>query len=221
VLIASAHWETTDPTASTAVRPETIHDFGGFPRALYEIQYPAPGAPDLASEAARLLTDSGLEAGTDPRRGLDHGAWVPMMLLYPEADIPVAQLSIQPHRDPAHHRRVGEALRPLRDQGVLILGSGSFTHNLRELRRIGAETETPDWVVRFVDWMARATEENHVDDLLHYRDRAPEARRNHPTDEHLLPLFVASGAGDPGRGGRHVHSSNTYGSLAMDAFAFD
>ncbi|WP_207459499.1 class III extradiol ring-cleavage dioxygenase [Azospirillum sp. SYSU D00513] len=222
ILSVSAHWETQIPVVSLAETPETIHDFGGFPQALFDMRYPAPGSPEVSERAGRLLLEAGFDVRAHPSRGLDHGSWVPLSLMYPQADVPVAQLSIQPDESPEHHYRLGQALRPLRDEGVLILASGSLTHNLRALfstRREGL-IEAPDWVVRFGDWMAEAVAEQRVDDLLNYRSRAPFAAENHPTDEHLLPLFVALGAGSPGTAGVPVHRSHTYGVLAMDAYAF-
>lgn len=221
ILVVSAHWETAQPTVSRVPAPATIHDFGGFPRELYTLRYPAPGAPWLADRTARLLRDAGMQAGLDPVRGLDHGAWVPLGLIYPDADIPVTQLSIQSRLDPAHHFALGAALRPLRENGVLILASGALTHNLGEFWGKSLETPAEPWVVAFGDWMNAAVTEGRVDDLLAYRARAPYAVRNHPTDEHLLPLFAALGAGTPGVPGRRLHSSHTCGILAMDAYAFD
>lgn len=220
VIIASAHWETDAPAVSIAEKPETIHDFYGFPEALYRINYPAPGAPDAARQTVALLEKAGFGPVALENRGLDHGAWVPMLLGYPKADVPVAQLSIQPHLGPDHHYRIGEALRPLREQGILILASGSLTHNLREFRGRAIDAEAPEWVSAFDEWFGWAVAEGRVDDLLNYRSRAPEAVRNHPTDEHLLPFYVALGAGDPCKTGRHIHKSHSYGVLAMDAYAF-
>ncbi|WP_114392112.1 dioxygenase [Oleisolibacter albus] len=218
ILAVSAHWSTAQPVLSAAAQPDTIHDFGGFPPLLYQMRYPAPGAPDLAVAVAQRLTAAGLPAALHADRGLDHGAWVPLTLIYPGADIPVLQLSIQRHRDPAHHLALGEALRPLRDEGVLILASGALTHNLGEITGRGAVA--PAWVQSFADWMGTALLEGRRADLLAYRARAPHAARNHPTDEHLLPLFTALGAGTPGVPPRVLHRSTTYGVLAMDAFAF-
>jgi len=153
-------------------------------------------------------------------RGLDHGAWVPLKLGYPAANIPVTQLSIQPDLDLTNHYQLGQALRPLRDEGVLILASGNLTHNLSEFRGRALDAEAPDWVQIFNEWMSWAIAEGRIDDLLHYRSRGPEAVRNHLTDEHLLPLFVALGAGEAGQSRRHLHKSYSYGVLAMDAYAF-
>lgn len=212
VLVVSAHFETPEPAVGTAAAPETIHDFRGFDEALHRLHYPAPGAPELARRAAALLG-----AAEDAERGLDHGAWVPLMLLYPEADLPVAQLSVQPDAGPAHHHAVGEALRPLRDEGVLVVGSGALTHNLAEVRGHGMHDPAPGWVREFGDWMHDAVAEGRAADLLDYRSRAPHAVRNHPTEEHLLPLFAAMGAGGSGH---RLHSSETYGVLMMDVYAF-
>jgi 4,5-DOPA dioxygenase extradiol len=218
ILVASAHWETARPAASIASHPETIHDFGGFPDELYRMTYPAPGAPDVARQAKDLLDAAGIGADLDAGRGLDHGAWVPLRFLYPAADVPVTQLSIQPRLTPAHHYRVGEALRPLRRAGVLIVGSGSLTHNLRELRMSGGAPEP--YAVEFQDWVHNAVSANDVAALLDYRRRAPQAVRAHPTDEHLLPLFVALGAAGDSDSARRINDEITYGALAMDTYAF-
>jgi 4,5-DOPA dioxygenase extradiol len=222
ILVATAHWTTAEPTVGTAARPETIHDFGGFPEALYQLRYPAPGAPEVAERAAALIEAAGMRVGRDPERGLDHGTWIPLLLMYPKADIPVAQIAVQPHRDPAHHARLGAALRPLRDEGVLIIGSGTFTHNLRAaftLMRAGrAEAELP-FTEPFVAWIAERVAAGYTEALLAYRERAPFARENHPTDEHFLPFFVALGAGTPGKPGERWHQSRDWG-MAMDCFAF-
>ncbi len=220
ILAVSAHWETAAPTVSAAERPETIHDFYGFPRELYRLRYPAPGAPALAQRVVALLERAGHAVEVSADRGLDHGAWVPLMLAYPDADIPVTQLSIQSARGPAWHCALGEALRPLREEGVLILASGSATHNLREFGRHARDAAPLGYVVAFNEWLAAAVADGRRDDLVEYSSRAPDAERNHPTEEHLLPLFVAAGAGSTGRGER-LHASYTYGALAMDAYRFD
>jgi len=220
ILVISAHWETESPLVSAVERNDTIHDFRGFPRPLYEITYPAPGAPSLASEIAELLRASGLSCGIDKVRGLDHGAWVPLLLMYPEADIPVLQLSIQPHLGPAHHLRLGRALERLRGEGVLIIGSGSMTHDLAEFRGQALDAPVPDWVSRFADWFGEKLDAAKLDDLLDYRRQAPFAVKNHPSDEHLLPLYAALGAAGASWRAEHLHASATHGILRMDVYAF-
>jgi len=217
ILALSAHWETSATMVSTARTPETLHDFGGFPRALYAIDYPAPGAPELGARVRSLLVRTGFDTTADPARGLDHGAWVPLLHLYPDADIPVTQLSIQPRLSPVHHYRVGEALRPLLKEGVLILASGSLTHNLSEFRgRTAASTEP--YVREFQDWMQRAIAAKDIAALLDYRRLAPHAVRAHPTDEHLLPLFSALGVAGTCATATRVTDEVRYGMLAMDAY---
>src|SRR5215204_4492945 len=195
IVCVSAHWNTSEPTVSAAERPDTIHDFGGFPEELYRIRYPAPGAPAHAARVKKLLDNAGIGCAVSPDRGLDHGAWVPLRLMYPEADVPVTQLSIQPRLDPRHHFRMGRALAPLRDEGVLLLATGSVTHNLSKLTFSGAP---PDWAREFDEWLFRKITEGEQDELFDYRRLAPYAQVAHPTDEHLLPLFVAQGAGSNG-----------------------
>lgn len=221
ILMVSAHWETAVPTVSRAVSPETIHDFSGFPEELYRLRYDAPGAPQMAEAAAAALRQAGIEARLDDTHGLDHGAWVPLSFMYPQADVPVAQLSLQPDRDPAWHVALGRALRPLREQGVLIVGSGAITHNLRAIFRHPQDAPAPAWVTEFCDWVAQRIAAGDMQSLLAYRRLAPHAELNHPTDEHLLPLFVALGAADDIRSARHLNRVTTFGLLAMDAWVFD
>lgn len=220
ILVASAHWETRVPALNAVARNATIHDFYGFPPALFAMRYEPPGAPELARRAGGLLAAAGFETGIDPERGLDHGAWVPLSLMYPEADIPVLQVGIQSALDPAHHWRVGRALAPLRADNVLVMGSGSFTHDLSRLRRGVVDGAQPDDVVAFSDWFDTAIVDGRVADLLDYRERAPHAVRQHPTDEHLLPLYVALGAGGEMVAAERLHCSAMYSSLRMDAYAF-
>lgn len=217
IVCVSAHWETDRPAVSAAAAPETIHDFSGFPRELYAMRYPAQGSPTLAARVKDALGSAGIACTVDPARGLDHGAWVPLMKMYPEADIPVLQLSVQPDRDPAHHLAVGRALAPLRAEGVLVLASGSAIHNLRALRW---GVDTPEaWAVDFAHWLDRAVEAGAVDDLVDYRDRHPAGAMAHPTDEHFLPLFAAAGAGGAGKGER-LHASFMHANLGMHAYAW-
>lgn len=221
ILVVSAHWETAGaPAVSLARQPDTIHDFGGFPRALFEMQYPAPGAPETAERAAALLEAANLPVGRSDTRGLDHGAWVPLRLMYPQADIPVAQISIVRGASPAQHELIGRALAPLREEDVLILASGSLTHNLYEFRGQAVDAPAPEWVSEFGAWMKARLEADDRAALLGYRQAAPFAVQNHPTDEHLLPLFVALGAAGQGAHATRLHSSFEHGVLAMDAYAF-
>ncbi len=220
ILVASAHWETAEPTVSAPAVNATIHDFAGFPRALFDLRYNPPGDPTLAERVSDLLCAAGLPCRTDRERGLDHGAWVPLLMAWPDADIPVAQISLQRGLGPAHHAQVGAALRPLRDAGVLIVGSGSWTHDLRRFRGQAVDApETPD-IAAFSGWMDKAVLESRRCDLLTYRNKAPFAAEEHPTEEHLLPLFVALGAGGPDARAENLHRSTTYGVLRMDAYAF-
>ncbi|BBI99794.1 dioxygenase [Ferrigenium kumadai] len=221
ILMISAHWETSVPTVSRAVRPETIHDFSGFPAELYQLRYPAPGAPEMARAAVAALQQAGISAQLDESHGLDHGAWVPLSFLFPQANVPVAQLSIQPGMGPAWHVALGRALRPLREQGILIVGSGAITHNLRAIFRHPQDEPAPAWVTEFRDWVASRIREGDLQALLDYRSGAPHAAQNHPTDEHLLPLFVALGAADDISSAQHLNAVMTFGLLAMDAWLFD
>ncbi|MCB2102604.1 MAG: dioxygenase [Rhodobacterales bacterium] len=216
ILVISAHWSARRPMVDLSPTPDTIHDFFGFPEALYQLRYPAPGAPQVAERAARLLGEGAVRVAD---RGLDHGAWVPLMLMYPDADVPVAQVGLLTDGGPVAHYALGEALAPLREEGVLILGSGGLVHNLREVSRRQA-VSTPDWARAFDDWMVARVAAGDRDALLDYRARAPHATRAQPTDEHLMPFYVALGAAG-GRPGRTLHRGFTWGNLSMGAFAFD
>lgn len=212
IVIATAHWETAEPAVAKVAVNGTIHDFHGFPQALYDLRYPAPGDAALSDRVAQLTG-----ASADMARGLDHGAWVPLLLMYPQHDIPVVQIAVQPQRGVAHHIALGRALAPLREEGVLVIGSGSFVHNLRRLDRRGPDAPEPDWSRAFADWMDKAIIARDDAALIEYRTRAPFAVEAHPEDEHLLPLFVAYGAGGAAT---RLHSSHTYGSLRLDAYGF-
>jgi 4,5-DOPA dioxygenase extradiol len=222
ILVASAHWETQTPMLNAPARNDTIHDFYGFPKELYTLHYTPPTAPELAERVAQSLRAAGFAAGIDTTRGLDHGAWVPLRLAYPEAEIPVLQLSVQSHLGAGHHFAMGAALAPLRAEGVLVVGSGSFTHDLRRFRRGMPEIdapETPD-VTAFSDWMDETLRAGDIAALLDYRRLAPFAAEEHPTEEHLLPLYVAMGAAGPGAPVKRLHSSTEYAFLRMDAYEF-
>lgn len=220
ILMASAHWETQVPLLSGSAHPQTVHDFGGFPPELYAIEYPAPGAPEIAARAVDLLREAGITAGIDGCRGLDHGAWVPLLHMFPRHDIPVVQVSLQPDRGTAHHVALGRALGPLTHEGVLLVGSGHATHNLRDwMAHRGDATPLP-YVEAFTQWLAERVAARDVGALASYRDAAPGAQRAHPTEEHYLPLLVALGAASPHARVEHVIAGYEGGALAMDAWAF-
>ncbi|MCO8312228.1 DODA-type extradiol aromatic ring-opening family dioxygenase [Pseudomonas mandelii] len=217
IVMVSAHWESSELLVSGNLQPETWHDFGGFPQALFEVQYPAPGNPQLAVEVVELLKADGLPARIDTQRPFDHGVWVPLSLMYPQADIPVVQVSLPTRGGPALQTRVGHALASLREHGVLLIGSGSITHNLRELDwHAGPESVEP-WAKAFRDWMIEKLEANDEAALHDYRRQAPNAVRNHPSDEHLLPLYFARGAGGEFS---IAHQGFTMGALGMDIYRF-
>jgi 4,5-DOPA dioxygenase extradiol len=228
ILVASAHWETELPMVSAGARPETIHDFGGFPPDLYRMQYAAPGAPKTAQRAIELLKSAGIGASTNGCRGLDHGAWVPLRHMFPKADVPVAQIAVQPALGAAHHLRLGRALAPLADEGVLIVGSGHLTHNLFEvmtlLRRgeaeFGVETGAAAYVEDFRRWVEDALRRHDDDALAAWLERAPQARRAHPTDEHFLPLLVAYGAAGADAQVERFDLGVEAQVLAMDGYVF-
>lgn len=217
VLVFSPHWMTPDVRVSATATPETIHDFGGFPDELYRIQYPAPGSPEVAARALALLKDGGWNASADERRGLDHGAWVPVRHMYPQANIPVLQVSMPRTLDAAGAVRLGRALAPLAQEGVLIIGSGSITHNLYEFRQdIGAAAAS--YATEFVVWAREALRRGDESALVNYLSAAPHAQRAHPTPDHYLPLPFAYGAAAPGAPVRVLDGGMTYGMLAMDAY---
>jgi 4,5-DOPA dioxygenase extradiol len=220
VLMVSAHWETAVPMLSGNARPETIHDFGGFPPELYRLAYPAPGAPELATRCVALLKTAAIAAGVDGCRGLDHGAWVPLRWMYPDADVPVVQLSVQPGLGAAHHVQLGRALAPLTEDGVLIVGSGHTTHNLRDWMANARRPEPLKYAQAFSDWLAAALAAHDTDALVAYRERAPEATRAHPSEEHFLPLFVAYGAVGDAPQPERVVAGFLNGALAMDSYLF-
>ncbi|MBI6944811.1 dioxygenase [Pseudomonas putida] len=218
IVVVSAHWESRALLVTGSKQPQTWHDFHGFPAALYAVQYPAPGEPGLAMKVSELLNGAGLPARLDGQRPFDHGAWVPLSLMYPDASIPVLQVSLPSHAGPALQLKVGQALAALRDEGVLLVGSGSITHNLGELDwHAGPEVIEP-WALAFRDWVVEKLGEDDQAALLDFKRQAPFAVRNHPSDEHFLPLFFALGAG--GKFGI-VHQGFTLGALGMDIYRFD
>jgi 4,5-DOPA dioxygenase extradiol len=220
ILCISAHWEGPSVRATGAGKPETIHDFFGFPKALYELEFDAPGSPDLAARAVTLLNDAGIAAEVDPARGRDHGCWNPLMLIYPQSGIPVVQLSLIAGGDTQAHLKLGQALAPLRKEGVLIFASGGAVHNLRWLDREGRGAAI-DWAAEFDRWVGERIEAGDAEALARFREAGPNAALAHPSDEHFLPLLVAMGAatdGADGAKGRRLHESFDLGSLSMAAY---
>ncbi|MEO8119511.1 MAG: class III extradiol ring-cleavage dioxygenase [Rhodoferax sp.] len=218
VLVVSPHWQTRDVQLMTTPAPETVHDFGGFASALYELHYPAAGHPELATQAAQLLANAGYAVSVDARRGLDHGAWVPLRHLLPDANLPVFQVSMPYALNTATAFKLGQALAPLRERGVLILASGSMTHNLHEFRQSGS-VEAP-YVRDFAQWIRQAVLRHDVEQLVAYRRLAPQAERAHPTEEHFLPLLVALGARGDGEAARVIEGGITNGMLSMESYAW-
>jgi 4,5-DOPA dioxygenase extradiol len=217
ILIVSAHWESEELLIGAARQPETWHDFYGFPAELYAVRYPAPGAPELAGEVAQLLLAAGLSPRLDHERPRDHGAWVPMLPMYPHAEVPVLQLSLPSRLGPAFQTCLGQALNGLRKKGVLLIGSGSITHNLGELNWQAEPELAEPWAEEFRNWMVDRLASNDEGALQDYRRQAPFAARNHPSEEHLLPLFFARGAGGSFA---VVHQGFTLGALGMDIYRF-
>jgi 4,5-DOPA dioxygenase extradiol len=223
IVLFSAHHDERVATITSGAMPETIHDFGGFPTALYEMRYPAPGRPELAGHVAELLDAAGIANRLDAQREFDHGAWTPLMLAWPNADIPIVQVSIDTGQSPEYHYRLGQALAPLREENILLVGSGSMTHNLRAFFRGGFPATAPveGWVADFLGWLDDRLEAGDTYAALHLLDQAPHGHDNHPTSEHILPLFVALGAGSDTPKATKLHASVDHGVLAMDAWRFD
>jgi len=223
VVVLSPHWMARGVTVMTSPKPDTWHDFGGFPRPLYSLQYPAAGDPALAQQVLGLLAEAGLSAQADAQRPFDHGAWVPLMHLYPRAQVPVVQVALPLGYGPREVYAMGRALQALRSEGVLVLGSGAMTHNLGEFGAWEGEAPAP-YVVEFSRWVESAVARGARTELLNYRELAPHAHRAHPTEDHFLPLFFALGAAGWGHAGAapavdYLSREVLYGMLAMDAFA--
>ncbi len=219
VLVLSPHWMTPGVRVGFSAQPETVHDFGGFPAPLYAIQYPAPGAPDVAARALTLLREAGWNAAPAPEQGLDHGAWVPVRQMYPQADVPVLQVSMPHDLDPAGAVRLGRALAPLAGEGVLIVGSGSLTHNLYEFRGAVDAPGAP-YVKEFVTWARSAVQRRDEAGLVNFLSAAPHAQRAHPTIEHYLPLPFAFGASAADAPAHVLDGGIDYGMLSMDSYLF-
>ena len=218
IVVISPHWQTQGAIGITAtVSPETMHDFGGFPAPLFALQYQPPGDAELAAHIVGLLVQAGLPASLDHTRGLDHGAWVPLRYLRPAADGPVLQVSMPRDLDTHGALQLGRALAPLRERGVLVIGSGSLTHNLYEFRQ---HIRDPEYAQAFADWIREAVLRGDVEALLDYRTQAPHAERAHPTEEHFLPLLVALGATAAKETCTLIKGGMTHEVLSMDSFGF-
>ncbi len=222
IVMVSAHFETSGVAVVTDPAPDMIYDFGGFEPELYRMVYPAPGDPELAGRVIDLLSDAGFAPQAVALRGYDHGAWTPLMAAYPDAGIPVVQVSIDPSRDARYHYELGKALAPLRARNVLVIGSGHITHNLRAFfmrgRNPDLDASIGKWVDDFTAWMHDRAAAGDIEALLDWEKRAPFAAENHPEAEHLMPFFVALGAGQGGRAER-IHHSKQMGFFAYDHYA--
>lgn len=217
IVVMSPHWMARGPAVMTNPAPATWHDFGGFPPALYELQYPAPGDPALAGEVLALLQGAGIAAQGDAARPLGHGTWVPLMHLFPEANVPVVQVALPHGWGPREVYALGAALAPLRARGVLVIGSGSMTHNLGEF--FGGAREPAPYVLEFSRWIEAAVARGDLPALFDYRELAPHAARAHPSEDHFLPLFFALGAAGEGAQADYISREVMYSMLSMDAFA--
>ncbi|KAJ4839489.1 hypothetical protein Tsubulata_030726 [Turnera subulata] len=223
ILVVSGHWDTQHPAVNVVERNDTIYDFYGFPKAMYELKYNPPGAPGLARRVKQLLLDSpeGLveTVREDRKRGLDHGAWVPLMLMYPEGDIPVCQLSVQSGKDAEYHYRIGKALSPLREEGVLIMGSGSATHNLRAI--YPSATTVAPWASQFDTWLRDSLLQGRYQDVIQYESKAPHAKQAHPSPDHFYPLHVAMGAAAAHNSkAQLIHHSWGLGTISYASYRF-
>ena len=216
VVVMSPHWMTRGMAVMTTEQPQTWHDFGGFPPALYELQYPAPGSPALAQEVLDLLAAAGLPAQPDAKRPFDHGTWVPLMHLLPQANVPVVQVSLPTDAGPREVYAMGAALASLREHGVLVMGSGSMTHNLAEF--FGGEREPAPYVLEFSRWIESTMAAGDTEALFNYRSLAPHAHRAHPSEDHFLPIFFALGAAGKDARANYLSREVMYSMLSMDAF---
>ena len=220
IVVVSPHWLTRERSVKSPARFATWHDFHGFPEGLYSLRYEAPGDARLGERVCELLARAGLAAVASGDARLDHGVWVPLLLMFPKADIPVVQVSAT-WDTPRDYHALGRALAPLAAEGVLLLGSGGFVHNLREVE-FDSEA-VPGWARDFAGWTDARLRENDWEALFEYRRHAPQAERAHPTEDHFLPLFFAGGAGTAGDAGAtatRLHDSFAHGSLGMAAYGF-
>lgn len=225
ILIVSAHFEKQGAVVVSDPQPETLYDFGGFQPELYQMVYPSPGDPDLALRVQQMLKEAGIEATLLAKRGFDHGTWTSMKLAFPDADIPIVQLSIDPTRDALYHFHLGAALSSLREEGVLLIGSGHITHNLRAVfgamrNGIALDDELAKKVSVFTEWFAEKFAAGDQRSILNWSEEAPFVAENHPTDEHLMPIFFAYGAAGVGAKAERFHASKQFGFFAFDCYRF-
>lgn len=224
IVMVSAHFEHPGVAVVTDPAPGMIYDFGGFEQELYRMVYAAPGSPAVAERALALLAQAGLNPARVEKRGYDHGTWNPLILAFPEARIPVVQVSVDPSKDARHHYAVGKALAPLADEGVLIIGSGHVTHNLRGFfmrgRNPAFDAAMDQATAAFVAWVQEKAAAGDIEALLDWETKAPFARENHPEAEHFMPFFAALGAGGAGAAAKRLHHSLQMGFFAYDHYAF-
>jgi 4,5-DOPA dioxygenase extradiol len=221
VVVFSGHFEEPLPArATSAARPPLIYDFGGFPEEMYRIQYRAPGDPQLAAEIGALLEAAGIRSALDPARGWDHGLWVPLRMAFPEADVPIVEVSQPAGAAPEELLAVGAALAPLREKGVVLAGSGGIVHNLRRVRFAGAGGAVDDWAKEFDDWVAARLDGMDIPRLARYRTEAPHAALAVPTAEHFNPLFVVLGALTPDERPATIYEGFQYGNISLRSVAF-
>ncbi|HET7628196.1 MAG TPA: class III extradiol ring-cleavage dioxygenase [Bacillales bacterium] len=222
VVLFSAHWESDVQKVGNVNEYETIHDFGGFPKELYDIRYPAKGHAEIAGEVKALLSENGINAEFDSRRGLDHGAWVVLRMLFPDANVPVVSMSVNPNLTPVEQERIGRALSPLREKDVLIIGSGGTVHNLRAVNMRKDDQTVDAWAKAFDDWLSECLVTGDVDALFNYEKAAPYAEQAVPPygKEHFVPLFYAIGASHTDRKAQLLHRSYRYGNLSQSVWQF-
>ncbi len=220
IIVFSAHFDNPqDIVISSARSPKTIHDFYGFPDALYALHYHAPGSPELAEQVAQLFKQQGITPILDSEQGWDHGVWIPLRLIYPQADIPIVTISINSRLGATANYRYGQIVSELREQGVLIIGSGGISHNLREIFNPSQSAESRARVQSFTHWVKNKLLSGDIKALLNYLNEAPEVLFNHPTQEHFLPLLAALGSSDLSAV-KQIHEDSEYGMLALDAYQF-
>ena len=221
IVVISAHWQEPGILIASGTKPELIYDFGGFPRTLYELRYDAPGSPELAQEVRQELAQAGFEVSLDESRGWDHGVWVPLRLMFPEARIPVLAVSLPYGWTPEKLYQVGRAMSGLRERGVLILGSGGIVHNLRRMNLADKDGDADAWALEFQDWVRKRVEKRALEELFDYEKRAPYATLAAPTPEHFAPLFPILGAAEERSRLSPIFEGMEYGNMSMFSFQLE